>query len=165
MIIDDFTIDGTTVIPNPEEEATEELNKLQIEDTVYSVGSGGGGGGRTIELIVGDMTASYILATPTYALPTSKTALPTGKHWSDYDEIIIVSIPQQTPSSIEPQRYFYTSIPTWSLSHNIENYGVQVTTNTNTNQGTRVAIFPDDYYQNLWYNYAAPIAILGVKYN
>lgn len=35
---------GTSVVPNPEGEATETLTKLGVNDTVYGIPSGGGGG-------------------------------------------------------------------------------------------------------------------------
>lgn len=41
-----FPVDtGTTVVANPEGEATEELEKLQVGNTIYSIPSGGSGGG------------------------------------------------------------------------------------------------------------------------
>lgn len=42
---------GTTVVANPQETATDELEKIQIGNTIYSVSSGGGGGtgsGKTL---------------------------------------------------------------------------------------------------------------------
>lgn len=147
------------------------LNVTYIRDeskAIEALEQGGGSGGRTIELIVGDMTATYTTSIPTYVLPTVNTALPDGKHWTDYDEIIIVSITQQTPSSNSPQLYEYKSIPVWALSHCVGDYGVTVTTHASysagASTGTRICIFPDDKFRNDWYNYAAPIAILGVKY-
>ena len=129
-----------------------------------------GGGGRSIEILAGDITATYTGTTPSYALPTTETSLPDGKHWLDYDEIIIVTIYQQSPTSNVPRLYEYKSIPTWAFQtgHNDSNYGVTVTSTDNFNssagQGSRVCLLADDKYKNDWYNYASPIAILGVKY-
>ena len=47
---------GTTVIANPAGSATDTLNKLQVENTIYSVPSGGGGSGHsysTTEQVIG----------------------------------------------------------------------------------------------------------------
>ena len=129
-----------------------------------------GGGSRTIELLAGDITATYTGATPSYALPTTDTSLPDGKHWLDYDEIVIVTIYQQSPSSNVPRLYEYKSIPTWAFEtgHNDSNYGITVTCTDNFNgsagHGARVCLLADDKYRNDWYNYASPIAILGIKY-
>lgn len=163
MIIDNFTIDGTTVIPNPEESATEELSKLQIEDTVYSVGSGGGNTEYTI--LYGDMSATYGGTTPSYALPLTRTPLPEGLHFRDYDEICVVSIPQMTVTADQAPAYFYNTIPIWALDHKQEETnGICFNTVTGANVGTRVSIFEDDTFINNWYNYASPIAILGIKH-
>lgn len=39
---------GTTVVANPSGAATDTLNKLQVENTIYSIPSGGGGSGVTV---------------------------------------------------------------------------------------------------------------------
>lgn len=128
-----------------------------------------GGGSYSVEILAGDMTATYAGAQPTYILPTTKTSLTDGKKWSDYDEIYIVTIFQQSATNVTPRLYQYKKFPVWALSHCEGDYGVTVTTTENFNgsasQGTRVCIYPDDSYKVDWYNYASAIAILGIKYN
>lgn len=42
---------GTEVVANPTDEATEELNKIKIADTTYSLPSGGSSGGSNIQVV------------------------------------------------------------------------------------------------------------------
>lgn len=152
------------VVANPYETPTETLNTIAIGPTVYSVG---GGGGRTVDFLAGDLSATYTSSLPSYNLPTTDTALPSGKHWLDYDEIIIVSITQMNATALNPRWYLTATIPTYLLQtgNNEGNYGVTVVTPTaSANIGTRVILYPNDTYKTDWYNYASPIAILGVKY-
>ena len=46
---EEYSSDGTTVIPNPEGEATDDLNTVQIGEDIFNV-VGSGGGGSTIAL-------------------------------------------------------------------------------------------------------------------
>ena len=162
---DTFAINGVEI--NKEGVTpSETLTTLTQGETSYSIASGS----RSVEILAGDITATFTGATPSYALPSADTSLPDGKHWLDYDEIIIVTIYQQTPSANVPRLYEYKSIPTWAFQtgHNDSNYGVTVTCTDNFNgsagQGARVCLLADDKYRNDWCNYASPIAILGVKY-
>lgn len=145
---------------------SETLTTLTQGDTTYSIASGGA---YSIDILAGDMTATYTGTTPSYALESTKTSIAAGKHYSDYDELCVVTIGQQTASESVPRAYYYTKIPVWALSHCDGNLGVTVCTmysyNGTAGQGTRVCIYPDDSYRNDWYNYASPIAILGIKYN
>ena len=162
--LDDIANKPTVEINNGDT-PTDTANTISVGGTTYGIG---GGGNYTIEVLAGDMTATYTGSTPSYALPTTNTSLPSGKHFSDYDEICIVSISQQTASSAVPRAYWYERIPAWALEHCEGDYGVTVCTLTSYNgsagSGTRVCLFPDDKYRNDWYNYASPIAILGIKY-
>lgn len=127
------------------------------------------GGGGSVELIVGNMQASFTTSTPSYILPNSQIGawndLPEGKHFTDYDEIMLVVIFQMTPEVNQPQRYVTMSVPTWMLEtgNNLQDLGVEMSIMPN-NIGARVAIRKDDKYNVEWYNYGSPIALLGIKY-
>lgn len=127
------------------------------------------GSGGSVELIVGNMQASFTTSTPSYILPNSQIGawndLPEGKHFADYDEIMLVVIFQMTPSDAQPQRYVTQSVPVWMLDtgNNLNDYGVEIAIVPN-NTGARVAIRKDDKYNVEWYNYGSPIALLGIKY-
>lgn len=144
---------------------SEVATTLTQGDTTYSVG---GGGGAKTELIIGNMQASFTTSTPSYVLPGQLGAwqdLPEGKHFSDYDEIMLVVIYQMTPTVNSPQRYTTMSVPTWMLDtgNNLQDLGVEIAS-TNSSTGARVAIRKDDKYNVEWYNYGSPIALLGIKY-
>lgn len=47
---DEYSSDGTTVIPNPEGEATDDLNTVQIGEDIFNVVGSGGGGGSVVVL-------------------------------------------------------------------------------------------------------------------
>jgi len=127
------------------------------------------GGGGSVELIVGNMQASFTTSTPSYVLPNSALGawndLPEGKHFADYDEIMLVVIFQQSPSDAQPQSYATMSVPTWMLDtgNNLNDYGVNMYVMPN-NRGAQVAIRKDDKYNVENYNYGSPIALLGIKY-
>ena len=67
---------GTEVEGNPQEEATEVLSTVKIDDIVYSLPSGGGGGGKTEALYTAQSTSA----------PQTITL---SKSLADYDFIII----------------------------------------------------------------------------
>ena len=125
--------------------------------------------GASVELIVGNMQASFTTSTPSYVLPNSALGawndLPEGKHFADYDEIMLVVIFQQSPSDAQPQSYATMSVPTWMLDtgNNLNDYGVNMYVMPN-NRGAQVAIRKDDKYNVENYNYGSPIALLGIKH-
>lgn len=127
------------------------------------------GSGGSVELIVGNMQASFTTSTPSYVLPNSALGawndLPEGKHFADYDEIMLVVIFQMTPADNQPQSYATMSVPTWMLEtgNNLNDYGVNMYIMPN-NRGAQVAIRKDDKYNVENYNYGSPIALLGIKY-
>lgn len=74
---------GTTVIANPSEEATDDLIKIQIGNTVYGiVGGGGSGGGYTKELV-------YDSGSPTVGAPYN-TDIPFIKPISGFDQLLFI---------------------------------------------------------------------------
>ncbi len=66
---------GTTVVANPQGQATDTLNKLQVGQTIYSVPSGGGG---TIITYHANWIASSSSATNTKLVQT--LSVPAGKY-------------------------------------------------------------------------------------
>lgn len=57
---------GTTVIANPSGEATDDLEKIQIENTIYNIAGGGGGIAEVIDYDNVIFTESYTTSTASY---------------------------------------------------------------------------------------------------
>ena len=95
---------GTTVVANPEGEATEELEKLQVGNDIYSIPSGGGGGADT-EIIADDFDATESYAVGDYAVYEGVLYKCTTAHtgaWdaSDFDATqVMEEMPTPMPAS------------------------------------------------------------------
>ena len=103
---------GTTVVANPSGTATDTLNKVQIDNTIYSLPSGGGGGGsgyETTNLWTGSQTLSR-WAEP-FTLPNITLDV-----LDDYDELSFDVINNGNPS----QRRFTTDF----LKNHLDEYPV-----------------------------------------
>lgn len=93
---------GTTVVPNPSGEATEELETIQIGNTIYDIsGSGGGGSSQTIADVLWsgtetpsttgtDITLSHAISDYDFIVFT------VNQNGSAYDSIVVIAVNELT---------------------------------------------------------------------
>lgn len=148
---------GTEVIPNPQGTATDTLNTVEIDGTIFDLPSGGGGGGLNIE--VTKILDQHIASTGNFALDDSI---------DKYDALLIGGY--NYVSSSYSNQYKTTLILKEDYYKNTSNHADHIlgnmTASTSGDNPRRVIFyFPDDTHINIQTrNYASIDKIFGLKF-
>lgn len=131
---------------------------------IENLEQGGGGGGMTTEVIMGDLDKVYGTTPANYIGTFNQwVSIDEGKSFADYDEIILVSCAQNDSVSTGGKDRVLHRIPVYLLEYYNKLYIAQY--NGTTTLYVKACF---DYTNNTFFlenfNYLCPIALLGVKY-
>ena len=148
---------GSEVIPNPQGTATDTLNTVEIDGTIYDLPSGGGGGGLNVS--VTKILDQHIASTGNFVLDDSI---------DKYDALLIGGY--NYVSSSYSNQYKTTLILKEDYYKNTSNHADHIlgnmTASTSGDNPRRVIFyFPDDTHINIQTrNYASIDKIFGLKF-